>query len=165
MILFKRFIDSIRADIVVIDTKEMSILDKARIMLSNLAFEKVPVEYVDALKAPSSSLFSCQMKCIGLCEHNNFNPRIIEFCCRSEFWTNRDPLDFPSAIKAKLDHPNDVWQNEFEDRLGKAERILAYQLFSLGVPTLPSMRCELPTKLGWRLRFSLILQLICLIGR
>lgn len=40
-----------------IDTKEMSILDKARIMLSNLAFEKVPVEYVDALKAPSSSLF------------------------------------------------------------------------------------------------------------
>lgn len=129
---FKRFIDNIRADIVVIDTKEMSILDKARIMLSNLAFEKVPVEYVDALKAPSSSLFSCQMKCIGLCEHNNFNPRIIEFCCRSEFWTNRDPLDFPSAIKAKLDHPNDVWQNEFEDRLGKAERILAYQLFSLG---------------------------------
>ena len=41
-------------------------------------------------------------------------------------------MDFPSAIKAKLDHPNDVWQNEFEDRLGKAERILAYQLFSLG---------------------------------
>ena len=129
---FKKLIDSMRAGIVVIDTTEMSLLDKARIMLANLSFENVPVEYVDSLRKRSRSYFSFQMKCIDICKHNNFNPRIIEFCCRDEFWKNLAPSDFPDAIKDKLDHPNDVWQNEFEERLEKPERILAYQLFSLG---------------------------------
>lgn len=129
---FKKFIDSMRAGIVVIDTTEMSLLDKARIMLANLSFEKVPVEYVDSLRERSQSIFSRRMECIDICRHNNFNPRIIEFCCRDEFWKNLAPPDYPDAIKDKLDHPNDVWQNEFEERLEKPERILAYQLFSLG---------------------------------
>ena len=77
------------------------------------------------------------MKCIDLCKHNNFNPRIIEFCCREDFWKDMDPSEFPAAIKIKLDHPNDVWQNEFEERLDQPERILAYQLFSLGDNSIP----------------------------
>lgn len=40
-------------------------------------------------------------------------------------------------IKERLDHPNDVWRNEFEVRLDKSERILAYQLFSLGDKGVP----------------------------
>lgn len=134
---FKKFIDSMRAGIVVIDTAEMSLLDKARIMLANLSFENVPVEYVDSLRKRSQSYFSFQMKCIDICKHNNFNPRIIEFCCREELWKNIAPSEFPDAIKDKLDHPNDVWQNEFEERLEKPERILAYQLFSLGDNSVP----------------------------
>lgn len=134
---FKKFIDSMRAGVVIIDTTEMSLLDKARIMLANLSFENVPVEYVDSLRKRSQSYFSFQMKCIGICKHSNFNPRIIEFCCREEFWKNIAPSEFPDAIKDKLDHPNDVWQNEFEERLEKPERILAYQLFSLGDNSVP----------------------------
>lgn len=134
---FKKFIDSMRAGVVIIDTTEMSLLDKARIMLANLSFENVPVEYVDSLRKRSQSYFSFQMKCIEICKHNNFNPRIIEFCCREEFWKNKAPSEFPDAIKDKLDHPNDVWQNEFEERLEKPERILAYQLFSLGDNSVP----------------------------
>ena len=134
---FKKFIDSMRAGIVVIDTTEMSLLDKARIMLANLSFEKVPIEYVDSLRERSQSIFSRRMKCIDICKHGNFNPRIIEFCCRVDFWKNIAPSIFPDAIKDKLDHPNDVWQNEFEERLEKPERILAYQLFSLGDNSVP----------------------------
>lgn len=134
---FKKFIDSMRAGIVVIDTTEMSLLDKARIMLANLSFEKVPIEYVDSLRERSQSFFSRRMKCIDICKHGNFNPRIIEFCCREDFWKNIAPSKFPDAIKDKLDHPNDVWQNEFEERLEKPERILAYQLFSLGDNSVP----------------------------
>lgn len=134
---FKKFIHSMRAGIVVIDTTEMSLLDKARIMLANLSFENVPVEYVDSLRERSQSFLSHQMKCIGICKHNNFNPRIIEYCCRDEFWNSIAPSEFPDAIKDKLDHPNDVWQNEFEERLEKPERILAYQLFSLGDNSVP----------------------------
>lgn len=134
---FKKFIDSMRAGVVIIDTTEMSLLDKARIMLANLSFENVPVEYVDSLRKRSQSYFSFQMKCIEICKHNNFNPRIIEFCCREEFWKNKAPSEFPDAIKDKLDHPNDVWQNEFDERLEKPERILAYQLFSLGDNSVP----------------------------
>lgn len=114
---FNKYIDSIRAGIVLIDTTEMTLLDKARITLANLSFEKVPLEYVDALRERSSSFFSHHMKCIDLCKHNNFNPRIIEFCCREDFWKDIDPSEFPAAINNKLDHPNDVWQNEFEERL------------------------------------------------
>lgn len=134
---FKKFIDSMRASIVLIDTTEMTLLDKARIMLANLSFEKVPVEYVDSLRERSQSIFSRRMKCIDICKHNNFNPRVIEFCCRDEFWKNIAPSKYPDAIKDKLDHPNDVWQNEFEERLEKPERILAYQLFSLGDNSVP----------------------------
>lgn len=134
---FKKFIDSMRAGIVVIDTTEMSLLDKARIMLANLSFEKVPIEYVDSLRGRSQLIFPPYMKCIDICKHSNFNPRIIEFCCRDEFRKNIAPSEFPDAIKDKLDHPNDVWQNEFEERLEKPERILAYQLFSLGDNSVP----------------------------
>lgn len=134
---FKKFIDSMRAGIVVIDTTEMSLLDKARIMLANLSFEKVPIEYVDSLRERSQLIYPRHMKCINICKHTNFNPRIIEFCCRDEFWKNIAPSKYPDAIKDKLDHPNDVWQNEFEERLEKPERILAYQLFSLGDNSVP----------------------------
>lgn len=134
---FQKFINSMRAGIVVIDTTEMSLLDKARIMLANLSFEKVPVEYVDSLREQSQSIYPRHMKCIDICKHSNFNPRIIEFCCRDEFWKNIAPSKYPDAIKDKLDHPNDVWQNEFEERLEKPERILAYQLFSLGDNSVP----------------------------
>ena len=149
---FSRFIESMGIGIVVINTSEMSLLDKARIFLSSLSYGKVPMEYVDSLRTRAPSFLSAQMKCIELCRHDNYNPRIIEFCCRSEFWEGVSPSSFPDAIKEKLDHPNDVWQNEFEERLEKSERMLAYQLFSLGDNNIPII--SLKTAYETRLRLE-----------
>lgn len=134
---FNRLIEGMGVGFVLINTSDMSLLDKARIFISNLAFEKVPTEYVNSLTKREESVFTNRMKCVALCEHANYNPRIIEYCSRRDSWEGIAPSGFPAMIKERLDHPNDVWRNEFEVRLDKSERILAYQLFSLGDKGVP----------------------------
>ena len=134
---FRQFVDGISSSIVILDTSSMTLTDKGRIFVSNLAFGKVPDAYVSSLRERSGFIFDRAMKCVRLCNHHNYNPRILEYCCRPDFWGQLDPSRFYEAILDKLDHPGDVWRNEFEDRLGKAERMLSFLLFSLSDGPIP----------------------------
>lgn len=126
---FHRLIRKLDDQLVVIDTSSMALLDKARILLSNLRFENVPQPYIEAL---SKKVDNDKAGCVKICEHANYNPRVIEYCSRPEFIEQCDLNNYCSAIVSRLNNPTDIWKNEFEERLGEEERVLAFQLFSLG---------------------------------
>lgn len=126
---FHRLIRKLDDEFVLIDTSSMALLDKARILLSNLRFENVPQPYIEAL---SKKADKDKAGCVKICEHANFNPRVIEYCSRPEFIEQCDLNNYYSAIVSRLNSPIDIWKNEFEERLGEEERVLAYQLFSFG---------------------------------
>ncbi len=134
---FRQFVDNISSSIVTIDTSSMTLADKGRIFVSNLTFGKVPDVYVSSLRERSDFKFKRAMKCVGLCNHRNYNPRILEYCCCPDFWGQLEPSQFYKAILDKLNHPDDVWRNEFEDRFGKVERMLSFLLFSLSDGPVP----------------------------
>ena len=50
---FHRLIRKLDDQLVLIDTSSMALLDKARILLSNLRFENVPQPYIEALSKKS----------------------------------------------------------------------------------------------------------------
>lgn len=126
---FHRLIRQLDDQLVYIDTSSMGLLDKARIFLSNLRFENVPQPYIKAL---SEKVDKDKAGCVKICEHPNYNPRVIEYCSRPEFIERCDLNNYYSAIVSRLNNPVDIWKNEFEERLGEEERVLAYQLFSFG---------------------------------
>lgn len=119
---FHRAIKKMDDKVVVVDTDEMSLLDRGRILLSNLRFEDISRQYIDALRG---------MTCVSVCQHRNYNPRVVEYCCQKEFAERYSPREYPKAIFEKMKDPAEVWQNEFDERLGKEDRILAYQLYSM----------------------------------
>ena len=119
---FHRAIKKMDDKVVVVDTDEMSLLDRGRILLSNLRFEDISRQYIDALRG---------MTCVSVCQHRNYNPRVVEYCCQKEFAERYSPCEYPKAIFEKMKDPAEVWQNEFDERLGKEDRILAYQLYSM----------------------------------
>ena len=59
---FSQFIKCISSCIVTIDTSTMTLVDKGRIFISNLMFEKVPVEYVSSLTVRNNRVFDKSMK-------------------------------------------------------------------------------------------------------
>lgn len=126
---FHRLIRQLDEQLVLIDTSSMALLDKARILLSNLRFENVPQPYIEAL---SKKVDKDKAGCVKICEHANYNPRVIEYCSRPELIERCDLDNFYSTIISHLNNPVDIWKNEFEERLGEEERVLAYQLFSFG---------------------------------
>lgn len=126
---FHRLIRQLDDQLVYIDTSSMGLLDKARIFLSNLRFENVPQPYINAL---SEKVDNDKAGCVKICEHPNYNPRVIEYCSRPEFIERCNLNNYYSAIVSRLNNPVDIWKNEFEERLGEEERVLAYQLFSFG---------------------------------
>lgn len=126
---FHRLIRKLDDQLVLIDTSSMALLDKARILLSNLRFENVPQPYIEAL---SKKVDKDKAGCVKICEHANYNPRVIEYCSRPEFIEQCDLNNYCSEIVSRLNNPIDIWKNEFEERLGEEERVLAFQLFSFG---------------------------------
>lgn len=126
---FHRLIRKLDDQLVLIDTSSMALLDKARILLSNLRFENVPQPYIEAL---SKKVDKDKAGCVKICEHANYNPRVIEHCSRPEFIEQCDLNNYCSEIVSRLNNPIDIWKNEFEERLGEEERVLAFQLFSFG---------------------------------
>lgn len=146
---FHRLIRQLDDQLVYIDTSSMGLLDKARIFLSNLRFENVPQSYIKVL---SEKVDKDKAGCVKICEHPNYNPRVIEYCSRPEFIERCDLNNYYSAIVSRLNNPVDIWKNEFEERLGEEERVLAYQLFSFGKESVSLL--HLKTAFNSRIKLS-----------
>lgn len=106
-----------------VDLDKMSSLEKAKILYNHLYFNDVPQKYLSEVKRDRGYL--------RIVNHENYNPRIIEYVTQKHNYRNVPYMDYFQYIIKKLDNPEDVWRDEFRNRLDKSDRILMNTLYSL----------------------------------
>ena len=106
-----------------LDIKDISNVEKARIFYNHLFFNEIPKEYRKNIKIDSGYL--------KIILHENFTPRIIEYVTRKNVFKDIKPENYTEFILDKLNNPEEIWKNEFTNRLNHPDRVLLMVLYSL----------------------------------
>lgn len=107
----------------ILDMNCLQPIEKAKILYNHLYFNDVPKEYLDQIKENKN-----YWKIIS---HSNYNPRIIEYICNLRHMESVRPENYMNFILNCLNNPEQVWKNEFENRLSRVDRALLTTLYSL----------------------------------
>lgn len=121
--VFKSFIEDNEMSAYIIDLDSMSNIEKAEILYNHLYFKSLPSEFFLEIKKDK--------KYINIINHKNFNPRIIEFVTKKSNFSKIGDNNYYEYIIGKLDNPFDIWEEEFEERIDKVDRIILFCLYSL----------------------------------
>ena len=113
---------------------EMSSLEKAKILYNHLYFNGLPQDYLSQVKRNKGYL--------RIVNHVNYNPRIIEYVTQKHNYETVPSRNYLQYIIGKLDNPEDVWKDEFRNRLDMGDRILMNTLYSLSDTIVDSVVLE-----------------------
>ena len=111
----------------VLDMNNLSGEEKAKILYNHLAFSGIPDEYFESVRA--------EKRYYRIIFHRNYNPRIIEFVCNFNRYSKIPAALFFEYIMKQLDNPQEIWANEYDDRLQPADRILLQTIYSMTTTT------------------------------
>jgi len=108
-----------------INLDEMSLLEKAKILYNHLYFyfKNEGSEYFVHIKKDKNYY--------KIIKHKNYIPRIIEYVTKYLDQEQVIPDNYFDHIMDKLDNPEDIWKDEFRNRLEEHDRILMHTLYSL----------------------------------
>ena len=109
--------------------KDISNMEKARIFYNHLFFNEIPKEYRENIRFNRGYL--------RIILHDNFTPRIIEYVTRKNVFKDIKPENYTEFILDKLNNPEEIWQNEFTNRLKQPDRVLLMVLYSLTNTSIP----------------------------
>lgn len=126
---FNMFVEDKKIKLHIIDMNKVSIADKGLILYNHLFYKNVPLEYYNNILT--------NKKYVNIVKHNNYTPRIIEFVTREVNYKRIDANDYAKFILGILDYPNGIWEEEFNRRLQKEDRIFMTTLYSLTDTTVP----------------------------
>lgn len=107
----------------VLDMNNLSEEERAKILYNHLAFSGIPDGYFQNIRI--------ERKYRYIISHRNYNPRIIEFVCNPNRYSKIPATQFFEYIMKQLDNPQEIWANEYDDRLLPADRILLQTIYSL----------------------------------
>lgn len=122
-IVFRDIMEKQEQNKYVIDLDRMKLLEKAEILYNHIFFNNIPNEYFTNIKFNKNYF--------RIVNHRNYNPRIIEYVTKQVNYCQSKPEYYINYIIGKLDTPEDVWADEFRNRLDEADRILLHTLYSL----------------------------------
>lgn len=122
-IKYKALLEDESIDSYLIDLNKMKKSEKAKILYNHIYFNCLPKEYFDNIKE--------QKKYLKIIDHNNYNPRIIEYVTKKNSYEEVSAKEYFNYIMKKLDNPKDVWHDEFTNRIDKIDRLLMNTLYSL----------------------------------
>lgn len=120
----------------IIDMSAMSNIEKAKILYNHLYFNNIQDEYFASIKQNKNYR--------KVVDHPNYNPRIIEFVSNPNRYSDVPSKCYCDFIFEHLNNPDKVWDDEYERKLSKADRMLLTTLFSLtntAVPLEIVMQC------------------------
>ena len=120
---FKALMDENRGNKYLIDLDKMSDLEKAKILYNHIYFRNLPKKYILQIKNNKNYF--------RIIKHKNYNPRIVEYVTMENNYERVLPNKYFEYIITKLNSPEDVWRDEFRNRLGEPDRILINTLYSL----------------------------------
>lgn len=119
----KNFLDDNEIKKYIIDLNKMPVSERAKIFYNHIFFNRLPIEYFIDIKR--------DRRYINVVNHKNYNPRIIEYTTKSRNYSQCSANKYYSYIMNKLDNPLDIWEDEFNNRIGNFDRIFMYTLYSL----------------------------------
>ena len=122
-LIFNDVMDKHESNKYLLDLDKMSDYEKAKILYNHLYFNALPPAYWKQIKLNRNYL--------KIIKHQNYNPRIIEFVTKKRNYKNICADDYVDYIYGKLNNPEDVWRDEFRNRLDKNDRMLMNTLYSL----------------------------------
>ncbi|MCI9129237.1 MAG: hypothetical protein HFJ65_02800 [Eggerthellaceae bacterium] len=133
---FVRMINTMDEQVCIVNSEEMTDLDRARILLANLIYGNVPEENISNICLENHYIWDkgVRVKVPGyyrIITHKNYNPRIIEYACLRSRYESISSNQYYAYIIGLLENPADVWENEFNRRLSRSDRWCMYLLFSL----------------------------------
>ncbi len=120
---FKALMDENRCNEYLIDLDKMSDLEKAKIVYNHIYFNNLPKEYILQIKNNKNYF--------RIIRHKNYNPRIIEYVTMENSYKKVLSNKYFEYIITKLDNPEDVWRDEFRNRLSEPDRVLINTLYTL----------------------------------
>lgn len=122
-IIFRELIEKHEANKYLIDLDKMPLFEKAKILYNHLFFNDLPRTYFTNIKSNQNYL--------KIVQHKNYNPRIIEYVTKKRNYGSVSPGEYFVYILRKLDNPEDVWKDEFRNRLEEVDRVLMNTLYTL----------------------------------
>lgn len=108
---------------IVIDVNALSDIEKAKIFYNHLYFNNTPKEFLNEIKE--------DRRYLRIIKHPNYNPRLISFICNPNRYKSILPSNYFEFIIQNLTNPREIWDDEYEERLSKTDRILLTTLYSL----------------------------------
>lgn len=119
----RRFLEQKKLPLKTIDMEDTSISEKAEIFYNHLKKNNIPKTYFETLRKNKNYR--------NIIEHHNYNPRIIEFVTQEHRYNEVNASDYYEYILENLTNPQEVWEDEFSEKLDEVDRIFMHTLFSL----------------------------------
>lgn len=120
---FNLFFKEKKINELTINMDSINSVEKAKIFYNHLICKHIPKEYYDNIKENKNYL--------KIVMHTNYTPRIIEHVTLNSNYLKISPDKFASYILENLDNPNDIWKNEYYQRIKKEDRAFLTTLYSL----------------------------------
>lgn len=98
--------------------------DKARILYNHLFFLDLPIDLKEQVFRDKFYL--------TIIEHQNYNPRLIEFLTKPQNLIDVTPEFYQDYIFQNLENPDEVWNHSFMYQIEDAHRYFLITLFSIG---------------------------------
>ena len=118
--IFDKFITEEENKIILVNTNEISYMDKAQILYNHLSFSKMGNDFFEEIKRDKNYF--------EIIEHKNYNPRIIEYMTTNNRF--KEPKKYIKEFLKNLENPSQIWKNQFE-KMKEEDRIFLFTLYSL----------------------------------
>lgn len=122
-LVFKGMMEKREVYTYLINLDKMSYVEKAMILYNHLFFNNVPAEFYTQIRN--------DYRYRKIVFHKNYSPRIIEYVTKKNVYREVLPENYFSYIMYKLDNPEDVWLDEYRNRISEPDRILLNVMYSL----------------------------------
>lgn len=109
---------NIRNNEFLLRVENLTKIDKALILYNHIYHSNLNKEYLDMIYEDK--------RYKDIIKHRNFNPRIIEFVTDTIRVGSTLPRDYWSYIKNKLEHPEDIWADYFQNQTDDCIRALVF---------------------------------------
>lgn len=107
-----------------IEVKDLTRLEKAKILYNHLYFSNIPFEYKKEILENKN-----YMKVI---DHRNYNPRIIEHIT-NRYDKKKSGLTYIKFVFSALNDPKQIWEEPYNNRLDEIDQIFLLTLYGIGV--------------------------------
>lgn len=107
----------------IIDMSVIPNIEKAKILYNHMCFYNISKKHFNEIKK--------ERRYYDIINHPNYSPRIIEFVSEPSRCKSIVSSDYYDFVIQQLDNPREIWKDEYEKKLQKADRLLLLTIYSL----------------------------------